>query len=168
MIQIDPNYVPAPIEHKDVFGIQFEQGRNELVIDDALFANVVTENKEIPEAAKRDLAISMITLKYTQSNSVCYVKDGQAIGIGAGQQSRIHCTRLAGTKADNWFLRSEPAGIRAAVCRRNQTCGQRQRNRSVYRRRLYGCSGRRSMGEYLQSKTGSIHKRRKREHGWIR
>ena len=108
MIQIDPNYVPAPIEHKDVFGIQFEQGRNELVIDDALFANVVTENKEIPEAAKRDLAISMITLKYTQSNSVCYVKDGQAIGIGAGQQSRIHCTRLAGTKADNWFLRQSP------------------------------------------------------------
>ena len=108
VIQIDPNYVPAPIEHKDVFGIQFEQGRNELVIDDALFANVVTENKEIPEAAKRDLAISMITLKYTQSNSVCYVKDGQAIGIGAGQQSRIHCTRLAGTKADNWFLRQSP------------------------------------------------------------
>jgi len=108
VIQIDPDYVPAPIEHKDVFGIQFEQGRNELVIDDALFANVVTENKEIPEAAKRDLAISMITLKYTQSNSVCYVKDGQAIGIGAGQQSRIHCTRLAGTKADNWFLRQSP------------------------------------------------------------
>ena len=108
MIQIDPDYVPAPIEHKDVFGIQFEQGRNELVIDDALFANVVTENKEIPEAAKRDLAISMITLKYTQSNSVCYAKGGQAIGIGAGQQSRIHCTRLAGTKADNWFLRQSP------------------------------------------------------------
>ena len=108
VIQIDPDYVPAPIEHKDVFGIQFEQGRNELVIDDALFANVVTENKEIPEAAKRDLTISMITLKYTQSNSVCYVKDGQAIGIGAGQQSRIHCTRLAGTKADNWFLRQSP------------------------------------------------------------
>lgn len=108
VIQIDPNYVPAPIEHKDVFGIQFEQGRNELVIDDALFANVVTENKEIPEAAKRDLAISMITLKYTQSNSVCYVKDGQAIGIGAGQQSRVHCTRLAGQKADNWWLRQCP------------------------------------------------------------
>ena len=108
IIEIDPNYEPAPIEHKEVFGITFEQGRNELVIDDALFANVVTENKEIPEAAKRDLAISMITLKYTQSNSVCYVKDGQAIGIGAGQQSRIHCTRLAGTKADNWFLRQSP------------------------------------------------------------
>ena len=108
VIEIDPNYVPDPIEHKQVFGVTFEQGRNELVIDDALFANVVTENKEIPEAAKRDLAISMITLKYTQSNSVCYVKDGQAIGIGAGQQSRIHCTRLAGTKADNWFLRQSP------------------------------------------------------------
>ena len=89
VIQIDPNYVPAPIEHKEVFGITFEQGRNELVIDDHFFDNVVTENKEIPDAAKRDLAIAMITLKYTQSNSVCYVKDGQAIGIGAGQQSRI-------------------------------------------------------------------------------
>ena len=108
IIKIDPEYKPEPIERKQVFGVTFEQGRNELVIDDALFANVVTENKEIPEAAKRDLAISMITLKYTQSNSVCYVKDGQAIGIGAGQQSRIHCTRLAGTKADNWFLRQSP------------------------------------------------------------
>ena len=108
VIQIDPNYVPAPIEHKEVFGITFEQGRTELVIDDHFFDNVVTENKEIPDAAKRDLAIAMITLKYTQSNSVCYVKDGQAIGIGAGQQSRIHCTRLAGQKADNWWLRQSP------------------------------------------------------------
>ena len=108
VIQIDPNYVPAPIEHKEVFGVTFEQGRNELVIDDHFFDNVVTENKEIPDAAKRDLAIAMITLKYTQSNSVCYVKDGQAIGIGAGQQSRIHCTRLAGQKADNWWLRQSP------------------------------------------------------------
>ena len=108
VIQIDPNYVPAPIEHKEVFGITFEQGRNELVFDDHFFDNVVTENKEIPDAAKRDLAIAMITLKYTQSNSVCYVKDGQAIGIGAGQQSRIHCTRLAGQKADNWWLRQSP------------------------------------------------------------
>ena len=108
VIQIDPNYVPAPTEHKDVFGITFEQGRNELKIDDDFFSNIVTENKEIPDHAKRDLAISMITLKYTQSNSVCYVKDGQAIGIGAGQQSRIHCTRLAGTKADNWWLRQSP------------------------------------------------------------
>ena len=108
VIQIDPNYVPAPTEHKDVFGITFEQGRNELKIDDDFFSNIVTENKEIPDHAKRDLAISMITLKYTQSNSVCYVKGGQAIGIGAGQQSRIHCTRLAGSKADNWWLRQSP------------------------------------------------------------
>ena len=108
IIEIDPEYVPAPIEHKDVFGITFEQGRNELKIDDDFFSNVVTENKELTDQAKIDMAISMITLKYTQSNSVCYVKDGQAIGIGAGQQSRIHCTRLAGTKADNWFLRQSP------------------------------------------------------------
>ena len=105
VIEIDPNYVPNPIERKQVFGITFEQGRNELNIDEHFFDNIVTDNKEIPESAKRDLAISMITLKYTQSNSVCYVKDGQAIGIGAGQQSRIHCTRLAGQKADNWWLR---------------------------------------------------------------
>lgn len=108
VIEIDPAYVPAPIEHKEVFGITFEQGRNDLAIDEHFFDNLVTENKEIPEAAKRDLAIAMITLKYTQSNSVCYVKDGQAIGIGAGQQSRIHCTRLAGQKADNWWLRQSP------------------------------------------------------------
>ena len=108
VIQIDPDYVPAPIEHKEVFGITFEQGRNELVIDEHFFDNIVTENKEIPDSAKMDLAISMITLKYTQSNSVCYVKGGQAIGIGAGQQSRIHCTRLAGSKADNWWLRQSP------------------------------------------------------------
>jgi len=108
VIQIDPDYVPAKVEHKEVFGITFEQGRNELVIDEHFFDNVVTENKEIPDAAKRDLAIAMITLKYTQSNSVCYVKDGQAIGIGAGQQSRIHCTRLAGQKADKWWLRQSP------------------------------------------------------------
>lgn len=108
VIQIDPAYVPAPIEKKQVFGITFEQGRNELNIDDKFFDNIVTENKELTEEAKRDLAISMITLKYTQSNSVCYVKDGQAIGIGAGQQSRIHCTRLAGQKADNWWLRQCP------------------------------------------------------------
>ena len=105
VVEIDPNYIPEPIEHKDVFGITFEQGRNELKIDEELFKEVVTENKEIPESAKRDMIVSLITLKYTQSNSVCYVKDGQAIGIGAGQQSRIHCTRLAGNKADNWFLR---------------------------------------------------------------
>lgn len=108
VIQINPDYVPNPVETKDVYGVTFEQGRNELVIDDALFSNVVTENKEIPAQARIDLAIAMITLKYTQSNSVCYVKGGQAIGIGAGQQSRIHCTRLAGSKADNWFLRQNP------------------------------------------------------------
>ncbi len=108
VIEIDPAYVPDPIERKEVFGITFEQGRNELVINDDFFSNVVTDKKEIPDAAKMDLAISMITLKYTQSNSVCYVKDGQAIGIGAGQQSRIHCTRLAGQKADNWWLRQCP------------------------------------------------------------
>lgn len=108
IIQIDPSYKPAPVERKDCFGITFEQGRNELSIDNELLANVVTANREIPDSAKRDLIISLITLKYTQSNSVCYVKDGQAIGIGAGQQSRIHCTRLAGNKADIWFLRQHP------------------------------------------------------------
>ncbi len=105
VIKIDENYVPAPVETKDIFGITFEQGRNELKIDKEYFNNIVTENKELTDAAKRDLAIAMITLKYTQSNSVCYVKDGQAIGIGAGQQSRVHCTRLAGQKADNWWMR---------------------------------------------------------------
>ncbi len=108
VIEADPSYQPDPIEKKQVFGVTFEQGRNELKIDDAFFQNIVTEEKELTEQAKIDLAISMITLKYTQSNSVCYVKDGQAIGIGAGQQSRIHCTRLAGQKADNWFLRQSP------------------------------------------------------------
>ena len=108
VIKIDENYCPAPLEHKQVFGITFEQGRQDLPIDDELLSNVVTENKEIPEAAKRDLKIALITLKYTQSNSVCSVKDGQAIGVGAGQQSRVHCTRLAGQKADNWFLRQCP------------------------------------------------------------
>lgn len=108
VIQMDETYVPEPIEHKQVFGVVFEQGRNELDINKELLNNVVTENKEIPEEAKIDLLISLITLKYTQSNSVCYVKNGQAIGIGAGQQSRVHCTRLAGNKADNWFLRQAP------------------------------------------------------------
>ena len=106
VVKIDPNYVPAPIEHKDVFGITFEQGRNELKIDEEmLLQNIVTDNKNLTEEAKRDLLVALITLKYTQSNSVCYAKGGQAIGVGAGQQSRIHCTRLAGTKADTWFLR---------------------------------------------------------------
>lgn len=108
VIKIDPDYQPAPLEHKEVFGITFEQGRQELSIDDELLFNIVTENKEIPANALMDLKISLITLKYTQSNSVCFVKDGQAIGIGAGQQSRVHCTRLAGQKADNWWLRQCP------------------------------------------------------------
>lgn len=108
VIQIDENYTPAPLEHKEVFGITFEQGRQELPIDDELLANIVTENKDLSEEAKRDMKIALITLKYTQSNSVCFVKDGQAIGVGAGQQSRVHCTRLAGQKADNWFLRQSP------------------------------------------------------------
>ena len=108
IIRIDPSYVPAPIEKKQVYGIAFEQGRNELKIDKELLSNIVTQNKDIPESALRDMKVALITLKYTQSNSVCYVKDGQAIGIGAGQQSRVHCTRLAGQKADNWFLRQAP------------------------------------------------------------
>lgn len=108
VIEIDPNYVPKELERKEVFGITFEQGRNELKIDDDFFSDIVTKNKDLTKQAKIDLAIAMITLKYTQSNSVCYAKDGQAIGIGAGQQSRIHCTRLAGSKADNWWLRQSP------------------------------------------------------------
>jgi phosphoribosylaminoimidazolecarboxamide formyltransferase/IMP cyclohydrolase len=108
VIKIDPSYKPAALEKKQVFGITFEQGHNDIVIDDAMLQNIVTNNKDLPDAAKKDLLISLITLKYTQSNSVCYVKGGQAIGIGAGQQSRIHCTRLAGSKADNWFLRQAP------------------------------------------------------------
>ena len=108
VIEIDSSYVPNPIEHKDVFGISFEQGRNELKINEELLNNIVTNNKELPKEAKLDLTVALITLKYTQSNSVCYTKGGQAIGIGAGQQSRIHCTRLAGQKADNWMLRQSP------------------------------------------------------------
>ncbi|MCI8922082.1 MAG: phosphoribosylaminoimidazolecarboxamide formyltransferase [Acutalibacter sp.] len=108
VVQIDPAYTPAPTEHKDVFGITFEQGRNELKIDESLLENLPTQNKTLTEEAKRDLIVSLITLKYTQSNSVCYVKNGQAIGVGAGQQSRVHCTRLAGSKADNWYLRQCP------------------------------------------------------------
>ena len=108
VVRIDPDYVPAPQEYKDVFGVTFQQGRNNFKIDQALLTNIVTENKDLPEAAKVDMIVALITLKYTQSNSVCYVKDGQAIGVGAGQQSRIHCTRLAGNKADNWYLRQHP------------------------------------------------------------
>ena len=108
VVKIDPDYVPAPVEHKDVYGITFEQGRNHFKIDEALLENLVTENKTLPHSAKIDMIVSLITLKYTQSNSVCYVKNGQAIGVGAGQQSRIHCTRLAGDKADKWYLRQHP------------------------------------------------------------
>ena len=108
VVQIDPDYVPAPVEHKDVFGVTFEQGRNDLKIDERSLANIVTEKKDLPPDAKRDLIIALIALKYTQSNSVCYAKDGQTIGVGAGQQSRIHCTRLAGNKADVWHLRQHP------------------------------------------------------------
>lgn len=108
VIQIDEAYRPAPLEHKEVYGVTFEQGRQELSINDDLISNIVTANKELPESAKRDMKVALITLKYTQSNSVCFVKDGQAIGVGAGQQSRVHCTRLAGQKADNWFLRQSP------------------------------------------------------------
>ena len=108
VVQIDPDYVPAPQEYKDVFGVTFQQGRNNFAINEELLGNIVTENKDLPQQAKIDMIVSLITLKYTQSNSVCYVKDGQAIGVGAGQQSRIHCTRLAGQKADNWYLRQHP------------------------------------------------------------
>ena len=114
VIEIDPDYKPEPLERKQVYGIVFEQGRNELKINEELLTKVVTQNKEIPDSAKMDLLISLITLKYTQSNSVCYVKDGQAIGIGAGQQSRVHCTRLAGNKADNWYLRQAPQVLELA------------------------------------------------------
>ena len=108
IVQIDPAYVPAPLEQKDVFGITFEQGHNDCKIDESLLTNIVTENKDLPKGAKRDMLLALITLKYTQSNSVCYVKDAQTVGVGAGQQSRIHCTRLAGQKADNWYLRRHP------------------------------------------------------------
>ena len=108
IVEIDPDYVPAPQEYKDVFGVTFQQGRNNFEINDALLNNIVTDNKDLPANARRDMIVALITLKYTQSNSVCYVKDGQAIGVGAGQQSRIHCTRLAGSKADNWWLRHHP------------------------------------------------------------
>ena len=108
VVEIDPNYVPKPVEHKDVFGITFEQGRNNFEINEGLLSNIVTSNKDLPQAARRDMLLSLITLKYTQSNSVCYVKDGMTIGVGAGQQSRIHCTRLAGSKADTWWLRQHP------------------------------------------------------------
>ncbi|MDE7333912.1 MAG: phosphoribosylaminoimidazolecarboxamide formyltransferase [Lachnospiraceae bacterium] len=128
IIQIDPSYVPAPVERKQVFGITFEQGRNELDIDGGLLSNIVTKNTEVPESALIDMKIALITLKYTQSNSVCYVKDGQAIGIGAGQQSRIHCTRLAGQKADNWYLRQAPQVMDLAFI---DTLGRADRDNAI-------------------------------------
>ncbi len=128
VIQIDPSYKPNPVERKEVFGITFEQGRNELVIDDDFLGNIVTENKDLPESAKIDLIIALITLKYTQSNSVCYAKGGQAIGIGAGQQSRIHCTRLAGQKADNWYLRQAPQVLNLKFL---DTIGRADRDNSI-------------------------------------
>ncbi len=128
VIQIDPSYKPNPVERKEVFGITFEQGRNELVIDDDFLGNIVTETKDLPESAKIDLIISLITLKYTQSNSVCYAKGGQAIGIGAGQQSRIHCTRLAGQKVDNWYLRQAPQVLNLKFL---DTIGRADRDNSI-------------------------------------
>ena len=128
VIQIDPDYVPAPLERKQVYGITFEQGRNELDINDEFLSNVVTANKEIPANALMDMKIALITLKYTQSNSVCYVKDGQAIGIGAGQQSRVHCTRLAGNKADNWFLRQAPLVLNLPFL---DTLGRAERDNAI-------------------------------------
>jgi len=128
VIQIDPDYAPDSLERKQVFGITFEQGRNALQINDELLSNLVTENKSIPDGALMDMKIALITLKYTQSNSVCFVKDGQAIGIGAGQQSRVHCTRLAGSKADNWFLRQSPQvlGLQFA-----DTLGRAERDNAI-------------------------------------
>ena len=163
VIQIDPDYVPAPIEHKQVFGITFEQGRNELKIDDELLSNVVTDNKEIPKSAKIDLAIALITLKYTQSNSVCFAKGGQAIGIGAGQQSRIHCTRLAGSKADNWFLRQSPQVMNLPFVdniRRARSTSISEKITWMFWRKANGRSS--SRKNHLYSPV------RKREHGWIR
>ncbi len=159
VIQIDPDYVPAPVEKKQVYGITFEQGRNELKIDRELLSNIVTEKKELPDSAKIDMMVALITLKYTQSNSVCYVKDGQAIGVGAGQQSRVHCTRLAGQKADNWYLRQAPQvlnlefvdGIRRA---------DRDNAIDVYIGEGSGRTQRRRMAEDIQGKTARIHQRR--------
>ncbi len=128
VIEIDPDYVPDPLEKKQVFGITFEQGRNELPINDELLSNIVTKNKEIPKHALMDMKIALITLKYTQSNSVCFVKDGQAIGIGAGQQSRVHCTRLAGSKADNWYLRQSPRVLSLPFA---DTLGRAERDNAI-------------------------------------
>ncbi len=128
MIQVDPDYIPSPVEKKQVFGITFEQGRNELDVNGELLSNLVTKKKEVPEEALMDMKIALITLKYTQSNSVCFVKGGQAIGIGAGQQSRVHCTRLAGNKADNWFLRQSPQVLNLQFV---ETLGRAERDNAI-------------------------------------
>ena len=157
VVQIDPAYKPAPIEHKDVFGITFEQGRNELKIDEALLANLPTQNKTLTPEAKRDLIVSLITLKYTQSNSVCYVKNGQAIGVGAGQQSRVHCTRLAGNKADNWYLRQCPKVLELPFKPGIRRADRGQHHRRVHRRRVHGRAGRRRLAAVLYRKAGGVH-----------
>jgi len=128
VIQVDPDYIPSPVEKKQVFGITFEQGRNELDVNGELLSNLVTKKKEVPEEALMDMKIALITLKYTQSNSVCFVKGGQAIGIGAGQQSRVHCTRLAGNKADNWFLRQSPQVLNLQFV---ETLGRAERDNAI-------------------------------------
>ena len=143
VVRIDPDYVPAPQEYKDVFGVTFQQGRNNFKIDEELLGNIVTENKDLPQAAKIDMIVALITLKYTQSNSVCYVKDGQAIGVGAGQQSRIHCTRLAGSKADNWWLRGG-----------HPPPGPGQCHRYLHLRRVRGHSGGRRVAADLRREAG--------------
>ena len=162
-----PMYLPQS-SRKQVYGITFEQGRNELDINENLLSNIVTENKEIPEAAMIDMKIALITLKYTQSNSVCYVKGGQAIGIGAGQQSRIHCTRLAGQKADNWFLRQSPQVLGLAVCRRDlaeQTEIMPSMFTSAMNTWMYWQT---AHGRRFSAKSRLSLPERKREHGWIR
>ncbi len=167
VIQIDPDYKPAPLEHKEVYGVTFEQGRQELPINDELISNIVTKNKELPEDAKRDMKIALITLKYTQSNSVCFVKDGQAIGVGAGQQSRVHCTRLAGQKADNWFLRQSPKVLGLPV-RDGYRAGQTETTPSTFTSGTNTwTSGGRRLGEDFHREAGSVYREKKNAHGWI-
>ena len=165
VIQIDEAYVPEALEHKQVYGITFEQGRQDLKIDDALLSNFVTEKKEVSSEALRDLKIALITLKYTQSNSVCYVKDGQAIGIGAGQQSRVHCTRLAGQKADNWYLRQCPKVMELPFAE-NITRAERDNAIDVYNRSgVYGRPWQTAPGKRSLQEAGCIYRRREKE--WL-
>ena len=167
VLQIDPEYRPDPIEHKQVFGITFEQGRNELAINRELLTNVVTDNKEIPDEAKIDLIISLITLKYTQSNSVCYAKGGQAIGIGAGQQSRVHCTRLAGQKADNWFLRQSPKVLNLQFVDKIKRA-DRDNAIDVYIGEEYMDVLADGAWERIFKVKPEVFTKEEREHGWIR